>query len=85
MKIRLATALLVTTVLGGCAVFRESHPAAPTKLVAANPTVEAPMLVNLPTPTAAPRQLKPLLPKGLTELDYLHAAPSSPRRDITGV
>ena len=34
MKIRLATALLVTTVMGGCAVFRESHPAAPTKLVA---------------------------------------------------
>ena len=85
MKIRLATALLVTTVLGGCAVFRESHPAAPTKLVAANPTVEAPMLVNLPPPTAAPRQLKPLLPEGLTELTYLPAAPSLPRRDITGV
>ena len=40
--------------IGGCAVFRESHPAAPTKLVAANPTVEAPVLVNLPPPAAAP-------------------------------
>jgi type IV secretion system protein VirB9 len=85
MKIRLATALLVTAVLGGCAVFRESHPAAPTKLVAANPTVEAPMLVNLPMPTAAPRQLKPLLPEGLTELAFLPTMPSLPRRDITGV
>ena len=84
MKIRLATALLVTAVLGGCAVFAESHPT-PTKLVAANPTVEAPMLVNLPPPTVAPRQLKPLLPEGLTELAYLPAAPSLPRRDITGV
>jgi type IV secretion system protein VirB9 len=84
MKIRLATALLVTAVLGGCAVFRESHPT-PTKLVAANPTVEAPMLVNLPPPTVAPRQLKPLLPDGLTELAYLPAAPSLPRRDIAGV
>jgi len=52
MKIRLATALLVTAVLGGCAVFRDSHPT-PTKLVAANPTVEAPMFVDLPPPTAA--------------------------------
>ena len=84
MKIRLATALLVTAVLGGCAVFAESHPT-PTKLVAANPTVEAPMLVNLPPPTVAPRQLKPLLPDGLTELAYLPAAPSLPRRDIAGV
>jgi type IV secretion system protein VirB9 len=84
MKIRLATALLVTAVLGGCAVFRESHPT-PTKLVAANPTVEAPMLVNLPPPTVAPRQLKPLLPDGLTELAYLPAAPSLPRRDSAGV
>jgi len=84
MKIRLATALLVTAVLGGCAVFAESHPT-PTKLVAANPTVEAPMLVNLPPPTVAPRQLKPLLPEGLTELAFLPATPSLPRRDITGV
>ncbi len=85
MKIRLATALLVTTVLGGCAMFRESHPAAPTKLVAANPTVEAPMLVSLPPPAAAPRQLKPLLPEGRTTQAFLPATPSLPRRDMTGV
>jgi len=83
MKIHLVTVLLVTTALGGCAVIR-SH-LAPTKLVAANPTVEAPMLVNMPPPPAAPRQLKPLLPEGRTALAGLPAAPALPRHDITGV
>jgi type IV secretion system protein VirB9 len=43
------------------------------------------MLVNMPPPTVAPRQLKPLLPEGLTELAYLPAASSLPRRDVAGV
>jgi P-type conjugative transfer protein TrbG len=87
MKIRLATALLVTSLLGGCAMFRESHPAAPTKLVVANPTVEAPVLVNLPPPAAAPRQLKFLLPdeQATDRPATLPAVPALPRYDIAGV
>ena len=84
MKIRTVSALLVTAVLGGCAVFPQNAPA-PTKLVAANPTVEAPMLVNLPPPAAAPRQLKPVLPEERTTEAFLPATQPLPRRHMRGV
>jgi type IV secretion system protein VirB9 len=84
MKIRTASALLVTTVLAGCAVLGQSHPA-PTKLVAANPTVEAPMLVNMPPPAVAPRQLKPLLPEEETTQAVLPTTRPLPRRAMRGV
>ena len=55
-----AVSLLLAVTLSGCAT--HSTPAqAPTQLVAANPTVESPVMVNLPPPVSAPRQLKPLL------------------------
>ena len=88
MKTHLVAVLLLTTALGGCAVVR-SHLApsqmAPTKMVAANPTIEAPMLVNLPPPAVAPTQLKPLLYEGRTAMAVLPAAPLLPLHDIAGV
>ena len=78
---RVFIGFLGTAALMGCA-HHETASSAPTNLVAANPTIEAPTMVNLPPPATAPRQLKPLLANEVATRDDGSAVPIGPSGPI---
>jgi type IV secretion system protein VirB9 len=75
MKIGPNLILALGVTLAGCAAHQPPASQGSTELVAANPTVEAPVMVSLPPPVTAPRQLKPIVPDA-SNSDALGPLPS---------
>jgi P-type conjugative transfer protein TrbG len=73
MRIGPNVVLVLAVTLAGCVTHQPAAQRS-TRLVAANPTVEAPVMVNLPPPISPPRQLKPIVPDESTADANLPAA-----------